>query len=65
MSRNILISVLCSVILLIGHNAFAASRGYEVTGTVLEAGSENPVPGAAVKLGEDLHSLELILEVLY
>ena len=53
MSRNILISVLCSVILLIGHNAFAASRGYEVTGTVLEAGSENPVPGAAVKLGED------------
>ena len=53
MSRNILIAVLCSVILLIGHNAFAASRGYEVTGTVLEAGSENPVPGAAVKLGED------------
>ena len=53
MSRNILISVLCSMMLLIGHNAFAASRGYEVKGTVLEAGSENPVPGAAVKLGED------------
>ena len=53
MSRNILISVLCSMMLLIGHNAFAASRGYEVKGTVLGAGSENPVPGAAVKLGED------------
>ena len=53
MSRKILISVLCSVILLIGHNAFAASRGYEVRGTVLESGTENPVPGAAVRLGED------------
>ena len=37
----------------IGHNAFASSRGYEIQGTVLEAGSENPVPGAAVRLGED------------
>lgn len=37
----------------IEHTAFAASRGYKVEGTVVEAGSENPIPGAAVKLGED------------
>ena len=37
----------------IGHAAFAASRGYKIEGTVVEAGSENPVPGAAVRLGED------------
>ena len=37
----------------IGHAAFASSRGYKIEGTVVEAGSENPVPGAAVRLGED------------
>lgn len=47
----------CFLILLLGMLfslvARSASRGYEVCGIVLEAGTETPVPGAAVKIGED------------
>ena len=50
MRKNFLISLLCMLISLV---AGAASRGYEVCGTVMEAGSETPVPGAAVRIGED------------
>ena len=43
----LLLSTLSSLV------AEAASRGHDVSGTVTEAGSETPVPGAAVRIGED------------
>ena len=39
--------------MLISLVAGAASRGYEVCGIVSEAGTEAPIPGAAVRIGED------------
>ena len=50
MRKIFLISLLCTLFSLV---AGAASRGYEVYGSVTEAGSEAPVPGAAVRIGED------------
>ena len=50
MRKNFLISLLFMLLYLV---ADAASRGYEVCGIVYTAGSETPVPGAAVRLGED------------
>ena len=50
MRKFVLISLFCMLISLV---AGAASRGYEVCGTVTEAGKDTPVPGAAVRIGED------------
>lgn len=50
MRKKILISLLCLLMSLV---ATAASRGYELCGTVVEAGSETPVPGAAVRIGDE------------
>ena len=50
MRKIFLISLFCMLNSLV---ADAASRGYEVCGTVTEAGTEVPVPGAAVRIGED------------
>ena len=50
MRNFFLISLLC---MLFSFVAGAASRGYEVCGTVMEYGTETPVPGAAVRMGED------------
>ena len=50
MRKFFLISLFCMLISLV---AGAASRGYEVCGIVSEAGTEAPIPGAAVRIGED------------
>ena len=50
MRKFFLISLFCMLVSLV---AGAASRGYEVCGTVTEAGTETPIPGAAVRIGED------------
>ena len=50
MLRRFLISMLCMLVTLV---AFAAPRGFQVRGKVMEAGTHNPVPGAAVKIGDD------------
>ena len=50
MLRRFLILMLCMLVTLV---AFAAPRGFQVRGKVMEAGTHNPVPGAAVKIGDD------------
>lgn len=50
MARRTLTYMLCMLISLV---AYSAPRGYQVHGTVTEAGSGAPVPGAAVRIGDD------------
>ena len=50
MRKSVLIFLFCCLVSLVAN---AAPRGYEVTGIVVEAGSQTPIPGAAVRIGED------------
>ena len=50
MVSRFLISILCMLVSLV---AYAVPRGFKVQGKVMETGTHNPVPGVAVKIGDD------------